>query len=91
MGDKKKGLLLLFLALTSCAATFPYRWYGLDCGQCEGKLLAKDEKDDLPLTTCLPDEDGKGKCGVFTFQELDRLRSDYAEMRERLKACDSAN
>jgi len=90
MEGKKKILFLSLLVLTSCAASFPYRWYGLDCQECAGTLLAKDKKDDLPLSTCLPDADGKGTCAVLTFTEMDRLRSDYMEMQERLKACDES-
>ena len=84
------GFFLSLLFVMACSS-FPYKWYGLDCGDCDGTMMAKEPKDDLPLTTCKADDQAKGKCAVMTFTEMDRLRSDYIEMAERLKNCEHAN
>lgn len=76
---------LVFIA-ASCASAFPYKWYGLDPTQ--GKLLGKTEEEDLPLKVCNPDDIQKGKCVVIFVQEFDRLRSDYAEIKQRLVECE---
>lgn len=83
------GFLFGLAFLIACNATFPYRWYGLDCGDCEGKLLGPKPKDDLSLVECRADAEGRGKCGVFKFTELDRLMSDYIDLQKRLEACES--
>lgn len=76
---------IVFIGLSSCASVFPYKWYGIDVET--QRLLAKEPKDDLPLTVCRQDDVSKGKCVVMFTEEFDRLASDYAEKTERLKRC----
>jgi hypothetical protein len=86
---KRRGLLLAcVLGLLGCASTFPYRYYGLDARSYEGTLLGDKPKHDLPFSVCAPDAADKGKCAVILRTELEKLMRDYAEMRERLKACE---
>lgn len=84
------GFFLAFLLFAACASTFGYKYYYLSCDECEGTLLAKNVKDDLPLTTCRPDDVIKGKCVVMLVDEYDRLRGDVLDMRERLKHCEKS-
>lgn len=72
--------------LGSCASAFPYKWYGVDPAR--GILLGKTEVEDIPLTTCQPDDVQKGKCAVLLIEEFERLRTDYATLKERLKQCE---
>jgi hypothetical protein len=44
--------------------------------------------EDIPLTTCQPDDVQKGKCAVLLIEEFERLRTDYATLKERLKQCE---
>lgn len=91
MGLKKGfsiGFLFGLLLLVSCAA-FPYRYYGIQVENWEkGKLLGEEEKDDLPLKVCKPDEASQGKCVVMMVDEFHRLRDKYIELEERLKGCE---
>jgi hypothetical protein len=75
-----------FLAIASCASAFPYKWYGIDPGA--GILLGKTEVEDMPLTVCSPDDKQKGKCAVFLIEEFERLQTDYANIKARLKQCE---
>lgn len=75
-----------FLLLAACASAFPYKWYGIDPGT--GVLLGRTPKEDLPLTTCSPDQAQKGKCAVMLIDEFDRLRNDYVSLKRRLEACE---
>lgn len=79
-------MLSVVMLLVSCAGAFPYKWYGIDPDA--GVLFGKTNKEDLPLTVCAPDQTQKGKCAVILIDEFDRLRNDYAAMKERLKACE---
>ena len=81
-------IITTFLLLAACASAFPYKWYGIDPGA--GILLGKIESEDLPLTVCSADQNQKGKCAVILIDEFDRLRNDYAAMKERLKACEKS-
>jgi hypothetical protein len=86
----KRILLVAVLPLfgvASCASSFPHRWYGLDAASYEGKLLGEEEKDDLPLHLCQPDDVTKGKCVVMLVDEFHRMREKYVELQEMLKAC----
>jgi len=78
---------IALLVISSCATPeFNYRWYGID--PAEGKLLGPVESMDLPLTMCQGDEQQKGKCAVLFIDEFDRLRTDYIQMKVRLKDCE---
>jgi hypothetical protein len=77
---------IALVAVSSCASTFPYKWYGID--PAKGVLLGKTEVEDIPLTNCQGNESQKGKCAVMLVDEFDRLRNDYATLKERLKACE---
>jgi hypothetical protein len=86
---KRRGLLLAcVLGLLGCGTTFNYRYYGLEADSYGGKLLGPKPKDDIPFSVCAPDEHDKGKCAVILRAELEKLMRDYADMRERLKACE---
>lgn len=77
----------LVLALSSCAtASFDYKWYGID--PAAGKLLGPKEANDLPLTRCQGDEIQQGKCSVMFIEEFDRMRTDYIQLKVRLRACE---
>ena len=80
--------MLLGMSLSACAAFFPYKYYGIDCKECQGTLLGKAPKDDIPLTACKPDAQVKGKCVVLFVDEFERLRADLIEYQKRLEACE---
>lgn len=83
----KTAYAVLGLGLFSCASIgFNYKWYGID--PLAGKLLAPTESGDLSLTLCQGDEVQKGKCAVMFIEEFDRMRSDYVQLKARLKACE---
>lgn len=77
-----------FMALTlgSCAAMFPYKYYGI--APSSGTLLGTEPKYDLPLSLCEPDDQIKGKCVVFFVDEFQKLYDDHVLMKERLKQCE---
>jgi hypothetical protein len=81
-------LILGVLALVSCGS-FAYKHYGLDLPSYEkGRLLGPEEKYDLPISVCEPDEQAKGKCICYLEPEHERLMADMIELRKRLEACE---
>lgn len=84
-----KGFAIAIFMLTtlgSCAAAFPYKFYGIVPST--STLLGPDPKQDLPLSLCEPDDEAKGKCVVLFREEFERLMSDYISTKERLKQCE---
>lgn len=80
--------LLLGVALMACAG-FQYRYYTLDLSS--QKLLGQSEGDDLPITICNPQADVKAPCVVMKEDEFFKMRRDFNQMFERLKACEKSN
>lgn len=80
--------LICGLAVVACAATFPYRHYGLDAASYDGNLLGPESKDDLPLRVCAPDDQAKGKCVVLLTEEFFRMKQDYLDTKQRLIDCE---
>lgn len=79
---------VLPVLLFSCAATgFKYTYYGIKPS--DQVLLGPTVAEDLPLSTCEPDDQVKGKCIVLLTAEFERLRSDVIRMQEELKHCQS--
>jgi hypothetical protein len=84
-----KGIAIAFFmicTLGSCAAAFPYKFYGIVPST--STLLGPDPKQDLPLSLCEPDDEAKGKCVVLFREEFERLMADYVSTKERLKQCE---
>jgi len=77
--------------LFSCgaSASFNYRVYVLEADKYEGKLKARDPKNDLELSECAPSSNVKDKCYVFKREEIMRLRTDYESMQDQLKCWQS--
>lgn len=77
--------------LFSCgaSASFNYRVYTLEADRYEGKLRARDPKNDLDLSECAPKAKEQDPCYVFKRSEIMRLRSDYESMQEDLKCWQS--
>lgn len=88
MGLKHFSLgLLLGIVLIGCAG-FSYRYYGLDLPSYDGTLLGPKPEDDISFSVCKPDDQSKGKCVVLKADEFFRLKQEYQDMQERLKACE---
>lgn len=72
--------LLAVIVLFGCgaAANWNFVSYGLDAKNYDGTLRARDQtgKDDIPLSTCQPDDKKKGKCIVMLSAEYFRLKND---------------
>ena len=96
---RARSFVLGFLSclfLLGCAG-FAYRNYGLEgVNYVDGKLLAKEPKDDLPFSACKPDEvqnpDGtvtlSRKCIVMFIPEFIAFKKDYEDLKTRLVACE---
>lgn len=84
-----KGIAII-IAMTaigsSCAAAFPYKYYGIVPST--NTLLGKEPKYDLPLSLCEPDDQLKGKCVVLFTEDFERLVTDHVSLKERLKQCE---
>jgi hypothetical protein len=89
----KRGSFLLLVVLFSCGSS-TYKYYGLDVAAVEdverGALRGPEAKDDLPLTECLPRRGKASPCVAMRSEEFSRAMRDLAALRERLKACESA-
>lgn len=77
--------LFLGLATISCASV-QYKVYVLRYR--EGKLNARDPKDDLPISACDDTALSKANCYVITRSEYQKLLRDMAEKERRLIACE---
>ena len=75
----------LGLVLVSCAS-FNYTVYVLKYR--EGKLNAKDPKNDLPISICDDTPQSKANCYVMLRADYMQIRADYIELQRRLKACE---
>lgn len=88
----RRVLAVLLLSLAACTSlAFNYRWYGVAPAPGQklvGTLLGPEPKDDLDLSVCNPDEKDKGKCVVFLRAEFEKLRVEYIDLKERLRACE---
>jgi hypothetical protein len=84
----------LGLSLAACASAFPYKYFGVGsdaAGELRGTILAKEPKDDRPLSDCAPDDQSKGKCVLMFIDEWEKLRAERVELIERLKACEGGS
>lgn len=79
---------VFFLALAACTSSADL-YYGLEVPKdVRGTLLGATEEDDVPLTECYARPGKKSPCVVMFSSEFFKLRRDYLEMKERLKACE---
>lgn len=90
MGLKHFSLgLLLGIVLIGCAG-FSYRYYGLDLPSYDGTLLGPEPKDDIDFKRCMPDDFDKNKCVVMLHEDAMRLKQDYLDTKDKLKACEKS-
>ncbi len=88
----RDGLVLMALLVCNVVActtaAFKYKYYGVapEPGHTSmsGVLLGPEPKDDLPLSTCDPDDRIKGKCVLMMTDEFERLRADLIDCRHRV-------
>lgn len=78
---------LLLSACVGLRPTFPYKYYGLNADNYAGGLLGAEEKDDLPLDQCKPDDIAVGKCMVMFADDFYQLKSDYLKAKSDLIDC----
>lgn len=83
------GVLISSLFYLGCAVTFPYKHYGLDAQSYEGKLLGPKPTQDIDLKICKPDEQVSGKCIVMLGDDFHKMKADFKNLVEQLKACQS--
>ena len=87
VGKKSFALGIVLGSLLVGCASFNYRYYGLEAASYEGKLLGPKPENDLPFSTCKPDETTAGKCVVMVSDEFFRMKQDYNETKQRLIEC----
>lgn len=80
--------ILVGVLLVGCAG-FSYKYYGLSADSYEGKLLGPKPEDDLPFAECKPTDADKSPCVVVKAKVWFALKTDYEQMEEALKACQS--
>jgi len=81
-----KVILLCSVFLIACGAAqirFPYKFYHLSQNTYTGTLLGPTDKDDKPFTDCKP-VNGKQKCVVVFYTELNALIKDYKKTKQDL-------
>lgn len=82
------GFSTALMLLIGCAGKWPYKPYGLDADSYSGWLRGPNPENDVALELCKPDIHAKGKCYVIFAEDYHRLRTEYLDMQERLKACE---
>lgn len=81
--------LLLTACLLSCASfAFNYRYYELDVAN--GMLIGDKPEHDEPIAVCSPIPNDKFPCFVVKGTEWFKIKRDYEELSQRLKACETA-
>ena len=78
---------VLLSACVGMRPTFPYKSYGLDADFYAGNLLGVEEKDDLPLDKCKPDDIAVGKCMVMFADDFYQMKADYLKAKSELSDC----
>lgn len=81
-------ILFVLLGFGSCAANFPYKYYGMD--RPDGLLLGPSDSDDISITACDPNGD-KGRCIVMMEDAFYQLKQKYMELQTQLEACQKQN
>lgn len=76
--------LILASVLVACSS-FTYKYYGIDTAQ--SKFLGPKPEDDLPFSACDKAND-EFQCVMMRVDEFAKMRRDFSNMRERLKACE---
>lgn len=90
---KKFVLFISVLFILFACASDGYKYYGLDLTQVrgeeliKGKMLAKDPKDDLNLSECLPNGRQKSPCVAMFSTEFFKAMRDIESLKSQLKAC----
>ncbi|MCA2656370.1 hypothetical protein [Microcystis sp. M061S2] len=77
--------LILVGALVACSS-FSYKYYGIDTAQ--SKFLSPKPENDLPFAFCDKKND-EFQCVMMPVDEFAKMRRDFSNMRERLRACES--
>jgi hypothetical protein len=89
MGLKQIGLSVVLTAcLLSCASfAFNYRYHALDLPN--SKLIGDVPEHDEEMAVCNPIADNKFPCFVVKSTEWFKIKRDYEELSQRLKACET--
>lgn len=77
------------LSVSCAGAGLAYYGVSLPDGcYAQGKLLANDPKDDLPLSICAPDAAHSLKCPIMLKEAFDKLVLDKDTCHVKLIACE---
>lgn len=75
------------LMVTACAGVvWPYKFYHLSGNNFSGTLLGPKETDDIAFSECRP-VNGKQRCVVVFYTELQKLVTDYKQTKQALYDC----
>lgn len=77
---------VFFFGCATAGIPFSYRFYHLTGNDFSGTLLGATEKDDEPFSSCKP-VNGKQKCVVVFYSELNKLIIDYKDTKQKLVDC----
>lgn len=77
---------VFFFGCATAGVPFFYRFYHLTGNDFSGTLLGANEKDDEPFTSCKP-VNGKQRCVVVFYTELNKLVADYKTTKTALIDC----
>lgn len=89
MGLNKGLILFLALLFAGCvaAATFPYRYYGMDLPSYDGTLLGPEPKFDKPMAECSPVPGDKGRCTTMFTADFLSMKKEFLRMQIDLQKC----
>lgn len=83
------GFLACLTLICGCAATYPYKYYGLAAASYQGRLLGDKPENDLDLLICTPTPQDAAPCIVMRSPDYLRLKADYKTLIEALNRCQS--
>jgi hypothetical protein len=90
--NRRDGYAIVVGFLLAGCVSASYAHYNLqlpDGCYRDGKLLAHNPKDDLPLTVCQPDAGNKMKCVTLLSSVYERQLIDLSNCQLDLNACES--
>lgn len=82
MNNLFKGIIIGFLLAGCAAASFSYKYYGMQIASYDGKLLGVKPEDDKDFTICKDNQ-----CVVMLTNDFFALKQDYMDLQNKLIAC----
>lgn len=80
------------LLLVGCAGfKWPYKYYGLDAADYQGKILGPTPKEDQSFENCRPTAANRSPCVILYADAFFALKQDYIDTKNQLQNCEASH